>query len=79
MKALIYGRPGCHYCEKAKSLCKLKGIPFDYKIVGDDIQKEQLEEMVGTKVSSVPQIFLTAEGLSEYVGGYTSLEARLNG
>lgn len=79
MKALIYGRPGCHYCEKAKTLCKIKGIPFDYKVVGDDIQKEQLEEMVGTPISSVPQIFLTAEGLSEYIGGYTSLEARLNG
>lgn len=79
MKALIYGRPGCHYCEKAKTLCKIKGIPFDYKVVGDDIQKEQLEEKVGTPISSVPQIFLTAEGLSEYIGGYTSLEARLNG
>lgn len=79
MKALIYGRPACGFCEKAKNLCTLKGIPFDYKIVGDDIQKEQLEEMVGTKVSSVPQIFLTAEGMSEYIGGYTQLEARLNG
>lgn len=79
MKALIYGRPGCHFCEKAKDLCKLKGIEFDYKVVGDDIQKEQLEEMVGGRLSSVPQIFLTAEGMSEYIGGYTSLEARLNG
>ena len=79
MKALIYGRPGCTFCEKAKVLCKMKGIDFDYKLVGDDIQKEQLEEMVGTKISSVPQIFLTAEGMSEYIGGYTQLEARLNG
>lgn len=77
MKALIYGRPGCTFCDKAKQLCQMQGIPFDYKIVGDDIQKEQLEEMVGTKVSSVPQIFLTYGGHSEYVGGYTQLDARL--
>lgn len=76
MKALIYGRPGCHFCEKAKDLCKLKGIEFDYKVVGDDIQKEQLEEMVGSRVSSVPQIFLTHGGHSEYIGGYSQLDAR---
>lgn len=79
MKALIYGRPNCSYCEKAKALCKLKGIAYDYKIVGDDIQREQLEEMVGGTVSSVPQIFLISEGFSEYVGGYTALEGKLNG
>jgi len=79
MKALIYGRPNCSYCEKAKALCKLKGIDIDYKVVGKDIQREQLEEMVGGIVSSVPQIFLISEGFSEYVGGYNALEAKLNG
>lgn len=79
MKALIYGRPGCTFCEKAKVLCKMKGIEFDYKVVGDDIQKEKLEEMVGAPISSVPQIFVIAEGFTEYVGGYTQLDARLNG
>ena len=79
MKALIYGRPGCSYCEKAKTLCTLKGIAYDYKIIGEDIQRDKLEEMVGDTVSSVPQIFLISEGFSEYVGGYTALEVKLNG
>lgn len=79
MKALIYGRPGCTFCEKAKVLCKMKGIDFTYQVVGEDIQKEQLEEMVGNPISSVPQIFVNSDGFSEYVGGYTQLEARLNG
>lgn len=78
MKALIYGRPGCAFCDKAKTLCSIKGIDYDYKVVGTDIQKEQLEEMVGHSISSIPQIFLVSEGFSEYVGGFNDLKAKLD-
>lgn len=78
MKALIYGRPGCSFCDKAKILCRLKGIDFDYKVVGTDIEKDKLEEMIGHTVNSIPQIFITTEGFSEYVGGFNELKAKLD-
>lgn len=77
MKALIYGTPSCTFCKQAIQLCRQQGIEFDYKTVGVDIQKEQLQEMVGRPISSVPQIFICAEGLTSYVGGFTDFKASL--
>jgi len=77
MKATIYGKDGCTNCVKAVNLCKLKGIEVDYKVVGSDITKEQLEESIGRSIRTVPQIFLTSDGFSEYVGGYQELVAKL--
>lgn len=78
MKAIIYGKPGCPNCDKAKMLCTTKGIAYDYKQVGIDIQVEQLQEMAGGPVRSVPQIFLMEDGLAEYVGGYTDLVSKIS-
>lgn len=77
MKATIYGKDGCPNCVKAVNLCKSKGIEVDYKVVGFDITKEQLEESIGRPIRTVPQIFLTSDGFSEYVGGYKELVAKL--
>ncbi len=78
MKVLIYGTPSCTFCKQALQLCKQKGIDTDYKTVGVDIQKEQLQEMVGHPISSVPQIFITAEGFTSYVGGFTDLKKKFD-
>lgn len=73
MNILIYGRPGCTFCERAKDLCQKKGIPFTYQVVGEDITKEGLLEMVGQPVKTIPQIFKVSDGLTEYIGGYDEL------
>lgn len=78
MKALIYGKANCPNCQKAKSLCESKGIIYEYKVVGTDVTREQLEEHVGQPIRSVPQIFVMADGFAEYVGGYPELRDRLN-
>lgn len=77
MKVEIYGRPGCAFCDLAKELCERTGVAYDYKIVGESVSREQLEEMVGSPVRSVPQIFVTTNGFSEYVGGFNELKGRL--
>lgn len=77
MRVTIYGKPGCSQCDQAKTLCSAKGIGYDYKVLGTDIQKEQLEEMVGHSIRSVPQIFITQDGFSEYVGGFKDLKERV--
>jgi glutaredoxin len=78
MKVLIYGTPQCSLCTKAKDLCEALHFNYDYKTVGFDVTIEQLEERVGKKVKSVPQIFIMVDGLAEYIGGFSELQRRLS-
>lgn len=63
---LIYGKPGCAFCEQAKTLCETRGFMFEYMTLDEDYTKEQLlETFPGAK--TVPQIVVN--GLK--IGGYT--------
>jgi len=74
MKYIIYGKPNCKFCNMAKMTLEMKSVPYSYKEVGSDITKEQLEEMVGHQIKSVPQIFRMSDGFAEYIGGYEDLK-----
>jgi glutaredoxin len=74
MKAIVWSKYHCPYCDQAKALLKQKGIPFEEKKIGDGYTKEELLEAVPT-ARAVPQIFID----DELVGGFTELKARLNG
>jgi glutaredoxin len=71
MKAVIWSRYHCTYCDQAKALLQQKGIPFEERKIGDGWTKEELLEAVPA-ARSVPQIFLN----EEYVGGYQELKAK---
>ena len=72
MKAVIWSRYHCPYCDQAKALLTSKGIQFEEKKIGDGYTKEELLEAVPT-ARSVPQIFLDGE----LVGGFTELRTKL--
>jgi len=72
MKAIVYSKYNCPYCDQAKALLTQKGIPFEERKIGDGYSKEDLLEAV-PNARSVPQIFLD----EELVGGFTELRARL--
>lgn len=72
MKAIIWSKYQCTFCDQAKALLQQKGIPFEERKIGDGWSKEELIEAVPT-ARSVPQIFLN----EEYVGGYNELKQRL--
>jgi glutaredoxin 3 len=74
MKAVIWSKYHCPYCDQAKALLSMKGIQFEEKKIGDGYTKEELLEAVPNALT-VPQIFLDGE----LVGGFTELKARLNG
>jgi len=74
MKATVWSKYHCPYCDQAKALLKQKGIPFEEKKIGDGYTKEELLEAIPT-ARTVPQIFID----DELVGGFTELRARLNG
>lgn len=72
MKAVIWSKYYCTFCDQAKALLQQKGIPFEEKKIGDGYTKEELLEAVPT-ARTVPQIFLN----DEYVGGFQELKAKL--
>jgi glutaredoxin len=72
MKAILWSKYDCPYCDQAKALLKSKGIQFEEKKIGDGYTKEELLEAVPT-ARSVPQIFLD----EELVGGFTELKKKL--
>ena len=72
MKATVWSKNDCSYCDQAKALLTNRGIQFEEKKIGEGWTKEELLEVVPT-ARSVPQIFLG----EEYVGGFPELKQKL--
>lgn len=72
MKAIMWSKYSCPYCDQARQLLKQKGYEIDERKIGDGYTKEELLNAV-PNAKTVPQIFLN----DEYVGGYTELKERL--
>jgi glutaredoxin 3 len=74
MKAVVWSKYHCPYCDQAKALLTQKGIEFEEKKIGDGFTKEDLLEAVPT-ARTVPQIFLDGQ----LIGGFTELKKHLQG
>jgi len=72
MKAIVWSKYNCPYCDQAKALLQSKGIEYVEKKIGDGYTKEDLLESVPT-ARSVPQIFLD----EKLIGGFTELRQYL--
>ena len=72
MKAIVWSKDQCPYCDQDKNLLKMKGIEFEERNVSKDWTREQLLEAV-PNARTVPQIFLG----EELVGGFNELRQRL--
>ena len=74
MKAFVWSKYQCPYCDQAKALLIQKGIQFEEKKIGDGYTKEDLLEAVPT-ARTVPQIFIN----EQLIGGFTELKQHLQG
>jgi len=72
MKAIVWSKDLCSYCDQAKKLLETKGIEFEERKIGSGWTVQQLHEAVPA-AKSVPQIFVD----DEYVGGFTELRTKL--
>jgi glutaredoxin 3 len=72
MKAIVWSKYHCPFCDQAKALLTQKGIPFEERKIGDGYSKEDLLEAVPT-ARTVPQIFLD----DKLIGGFTELRKHL--
>lgn len=83
MKAEIWTKPNCPYCDRAKNLFNIKGVEYDEVIIGlaestsTSLKPNQRLESRETllerapNAKTVPQIWLD----NNYIGGYTELAA----
>ena len=69
MRAIVWSKNQCPYCDQAKALLKMKGIEFEERNVSTDWTREQLLEAVPT-ARTVPQILLD----EKLIGGFTELK-----
>ena len=74
MKAIVWSKNQCPYCDQAKALLKHKGIEFEERNVSKDWTKEQLLEAV-PPARTVPQIFID----DKLIGGFQELREHLKG
>jgi glutaredoxin 3 len=72
MKAIIWSKYQCPYCDQAKALLTQKGYTIEERKIGDGYTKEDLLEAVPT-ARTVPQIFIN----EELIGGFTELKKKL--
>jgi glutaredoxin len=63
----IYGRDDCRFCAAAVALCQKHKLPFVYHDLGSNlVLKAELEDRLGRKPETVPQIFIGAHR----IGGF---------
>jgi glutaredoxin len=73
MKAVVWSKNQCPFCDQAKALLKQRGIEFEEKKIGEGYTREDLLESVPT-ARTVPQIFLD----DKLIGGFTELKQHLS-
>lgn len=73
MKAVVWSKYNCTFCDQAKALLDHYEIEFEERKIGDGWTKEELLEAV-PNARTVPQIFLD----DQHIGGFEQLRERLN-
>ena len=68
MKAIVWSKDNCAYCDQAKALLEQRNIAYEEKKIGYGYTREDLLEAVPT-ARTVPQIFVN----NNHVGGFTEL------
>jgi glutaredoxin len=69
MKAIVWSKYHCTFCDQAKALLNQRGIAFEERKIGDGYTKEELLEAVPT-ARTVPQIIIN----DQLIGGFTELK-----
>lgn len=76
MLTVIFGRPGCPFCVRAKDLAEQLSTArddFGYKYIDiheEGISKADMEKTIGKPVETVPQIFVD----QTHIGGFTEFD-----
>lgn len=78
-KVIMYSKPGCPYCVRAKRLLDAMHVSYDEKMVGNDVTLSEVVTHCSSvmesprDINTVPQMILINNGLHTYIGGYDDL------
>jgi glutaredoxin 3 len=72
MKATVWSKYNCTFCDQAKSLLETNNIAYEERKIGDGYTREDLLEAV-PGARTVPQIFIDGA----LIGGFTELRQHL--
>ena len=72
MKAIVWSKPACPFCVKAKGLLASKNIEYEERNIAEGWKIQDLLEQV-PNAKTMPQIWLD----DEHIGGYYEPEAKL--
>ena len=67
---IVYSKPNCPYCGKAKHWLKSLGLQYEEKVVTKDLSIDELYKVLGKQVRTIPQIVMN----DIHVGGYNELK-----
>ena len=70
---VIWSKPDCPYCIKAKNVLRNANIPFEEKMLGEDFTRPQLLETY-PEAKTFPVVVV--DGF--HIGGYNMLQAKLD-
>lgn len=73
---IVYTKPNCHFCVKAKNLLITRGLEFQEFQVNDD-NRENLV-YYSQNHGTVPLIFKNTVSKEAFLGGYTELKELLD-
>ena len=68
MKAIVWSKDNCTFCDQAKALLEQRNIAYEEKKIGYGYTREDLLEAVPT-ARTVPQIFVN----NNHIGGFNEL------
>ena len=69
MQVIVYSKPACQFCDKAKALLAQLKIEYTEKVVTKDISLEELFKELGKTVRTIPQIVID----ENHIGGFNEL------
>lgn len=78
-KVIIYSKPTCTFCVKAKEYLDQRGIVYEDRVIGlrytaDELRSHCTSLKEGVEIRTVPQIILVQDNGEElYIGGYNEL------
>ena len=69
MAIIVYSKPACVYCERAKALLTRLGLEYTVKVVSKDLSLEELFKVLNRQIRTIPQIVID----NKHIGGYNEL------
>ena len=72
MSLVLYGRPGCHLCDEARTVLERIGHPFE------EVDIEADEALLARYLERIPVIALDGDELYDFFVNEVDLRARLD-